>query len=101
MPSGVTLVFFYCSLIYHSHALIFYFTQIYPVHLILSIFSFYLRFHCCLIDSVLIYLSNFLICLSTFYSTFFFTLHCVYLEIFMNPGVVYMQRCIRYRLGSF
>jgi hypothetical protein len=45
MLSGVNLVPFHCSLIYHFHTLISYFTQICPVDLILSIFSIYLQFH--------------------------------------------------------
>lgn len=43
-----------------------------PVDFILSIFSIYLHFHCSLTDSLLMRLSDFLICLSTFHSTFLF-----------------------------
>jgi hypothetical protein len=76
MPSGVTLAnSFYCSLIYHflyCHALIGYFTQICPVDVILNIFSICLQFHCYLIDSLLMYLGEFLISLNIFRSTFLF-----------------------------
>jgi hypothetical protein len=102
MPSGVTLAkSFYCSLIYHFHyfrALIGYFTQICPVDVILNIFSICLQFHCYLlvIGSLLMYLDDFLISLNIFHSTFYFAFHCVYLEIFMDPGVIYVPRCIQY-----
>jgi hypothetical protein len=47
-----------------------YFTQLYPVDLILSIFSIYLHFFCCLIDSLLIHLGDFLISLQFLISLF-------------------------------
>jgi hypothetical protein len=72
MPSDVTLVLFYCSLIYHFHTLISYITQIWPVDLILSICSIYLHVHCCQIDSVLMHWGDFIIGLSIFHSTFLF-----------------------------
>jgi hypothetical protein len=99
--SGVDLVHFHSSLIYHVHTPIGYFTRMCPVDLILSILSICLHFPCCLTDSLLMHLSHTPICLSIFRATFLFHFRCVHLEIFMDPEVVYIPRCVQYSLESF
>jgi hypothetical protein len=72
MPSDVTLVLSYCSLIYHFHTLVSRISQICSVVFILSIFSSYLHFHSSQIDSLLLHWVDFIIGLSIFHWTFLF-----------------------------
>jgi hypothetical protein len=81
LPSGVAIV---------NHFTVHLFT-IFILLLVTLLNYIRLHFHCYLIDWLLMHLSDILIFQIFFTPLFYFTFHCIHLEIFMDPGYLYTK----------